>query len=78
VIPQITCLMNLTTGQLLEVVLAKPQADKKPDGSYPYNAGVNPNPVPLPAYSGFAGNPYGSLGTGFGVAAGFQQVSWSF
>ncbi|KAH8517031.1 hypothetical protein H0E87_005112 [Populus deltoides] len=65
-------------GQLLEVVLAKPQADKKPDGSYPYNAGVNPNPVPLPAYSGFAGNPYGSLGTGFGVAAGFQQVSWSF
>ncbi|KAH8517030.1 hypothetical protein H0E87_005112 [Populus deltoides] len=60
-------------GQLLEVVLAKPQADKKPDGSYPYNAGVNPNPVPLPAYSGFAGNPYGSLGTGFGVAAGFQQ-----
>ncbi|KAJ6729649.1 hypothetical protein OIU85_020547 [Salix viminalis] len=60
-------------GQLLEVVLAKPQADKKPDGAYPYNAGVNPNPVPLPAYSGFAGNPYGSLGTGFGVAAGFQQ-----
>ncbi|KAL9397090.1 hypothetical protein Peur_011343 [Populus x canadensis] len=60
-------------GQLLEVVLAKPQADKKPDGSYPYNIGVNPNPVPLPAYSGFAGNPYGSSGTGFGVAAGFQQ-----
>ncbi|KAJ6972609.1 heterogeneous nuclear ribonucleoprotein Q [Populus alba x Populus x berolinensis] len=65
-------------GQVLEVVLAKPQADKKPDAAYPYNAGVHPNPVPLPAYSGFAGNPYGSLGTGFGVASSFQQVSWSF
>ncbi|KAF9669124.1 hypothetical protein SADUNF_Sadunf14G0075400 [Salix dunnii] len=60
-------------GQVLEVVLAKPQADKKPDAAYPYNAGAHPNPVPLPAYSGFAGNPYGSLGTGFGVAASFQQ-----
>ncbi|KAJ6879680.1 hypothetical protein NC652_033089 [Populus alba x Populus x berolinensis] len=60
-------------GQVLEVVLAKPQADKKPDAAYPYNAGVHPNPVPLPAYSGFAGNPYGSLGTGFGVASSFQQ-----
>ncbi|CAK7348642.1 unnamed protein product [Dovyalis caffra] len=60
-------------GQLLEVVLAKPQADKKPDGAYPYNTGVHPNPVPLPAYSGFAGNPYGSMGSGFGAAAGFQQ-----
>jgi heterogeneous nuclear ribonucleoprotein R len=70
--------MNLTSGQVLEVVLAKPQADKKPDAAYPYNAGVHPNPVPLPAYSGFAGNPYGSLGTGFGVASSFQQVSWSF
>uniref|UniRef100_A0A6N2NCQ7 RRM domain-containing protein n=1 Tax=Salix viminalis TaxID=40686 RepID=A0A6N2NCQ7_SALVM len=60
-------------GQVLEVVLAKPQADKKPDAAYPYNAGVHPNPVPLPAYSGFAGNPYGSLGTGFGVAPSFQQ-----
>ncbi|KAJ6723156.1 hypothetical protein OIU74_007697 [Salix koriyanagi] len=60
-------------GQVLEVVLAKPQADKKPDAAYPYNVGVHPNPVPLPAYSGFAGNPYGSLGTGFGVAPSFQQ-----
>ncbi|KAJ6945972.1 hypothetical protein NC651_000905 [Populus alba x Populus x berolinensis] len=38
------------------------------------NAGVHPNLVPLPAYSGFAGNPYGSLGTGFGVASSFQQL----
>uniref|UniRef100_A0A2P2KCD2 RRM domain-containing protein n=3 Tax=Rhizophora mucronata TaxID=61149 RepID=A0A2P2KCD2_RHIMU len=60
-------------GQVLEVVLAKPQTDKKPDGAYPYSAGVHPSHVPYPAYSGFAGNPYGTLGTGFGVAANFQQ-----
>lgn len=59
---------------MLEVVLAKPQTDKKPDGAYPYNAGLHPSHVPHPTYGGFAANPYGSLGTGFGVPASFQQV----
>ncbi|KAK0582381.1 hypothetical protein LWI29_024953 [Acer saccharum] len=58
-------------GQLLEVVLAKPQTDKKPEGAYPYPAGVHPNHLPHAGYSGgFAGAPYSS---GFGVGAGFQQ-----
>ncbi|KAL5156269.1 Heterogeneous nuclear ribonucleoprotein Q [Glycine soja] len=60
-------------GQMLEVVLAKPQADKKPDGGYAYNPGLHPNHIPHPAYGNFSGNPYGSLGAGYGVAAGYQQ-----
>lgn len=60
-------------GQVLEVVLAKPQSDKKFDGSYTYNAGPHPNHLPHPGYGGFAGNPYSSLGSGYGVSAGFQQ-----
>jgi heterogeneous nuclear ribonucleoprotein R len=63
-----------TTGQVLEVVLAKPQADKKFEGSYPGNAVPHPNHLPHSGYGGFAGNPYGSLGSGYGVATGFQQV----
>lgn len=59
---------------MLEVVLAKPQADKKPDGGYAYNPGLHPNHIPHPAYGNFSGNPYGSLGAGYGVAAGYQQV----
>ncbi|KAK7829045.1 heterogeneous nuclear ribonucleoprotein q [Quercus suber] len=60
-------------GQVLEVVLAKPQTDKKFEGSYPHNAGPHPNHLPHPGYGGFAGNPYGSLGAGYGVATSFQQ-----
>lgn len=60
-------------GHVLEVVLAKPQSDKKTDVAYPYNAGIPPSQVAHPAYGGLAGNPYGSLGTGFGVPASFQQ-----
>ncbi|XP_048230662.1 heterogeneous nuclear ribonucleoprotein Q [Ricinus communis] len=60
-------------GQVLEVVLAKPQTDKKPDGVYPYPAALHPSHVTHPAYGGFAGNPYSSLGGGFGVASSFQQ-----
>ncbi|XP_044493718.1 heterogeneous nuclear ribonucleoprotein Q-like [Mangifera indica] len=60
-------------GQLLEVVLAKPQADKKPEGVYPYNAGVHSTHLPQSGYGGFAGNLYGSVGGGFGVAGAFQQ-----
>ncbi|KAE7999302.1 hypothetical protein FH972_003747 [Carpinus fangiana] len=60
-------------GQVLEVVLAKPQADKKFEGSYPGNVVPHPNHLPHSGYGGFAGNPYGSLGSGYGVATGFQQ-----
>lgn len=62
-------------GQMLEVVLAKPQAEKKPDG-YGYNAGHHPTHVPHPGYGSFSANPYGSLGAGYGVTAaggGYQQ-----
>lgn len=65
----------------MEVVLAKPQADKKPEGVYPYNAGVHSTHLPQSGYGGFAGNLYGSVGGGFGVAGAFQQVfrrSWYF
>ncbi|PQQ21737.1 heterogeneous nuclear ribonucleoprotein R [Prunus yedoensis var. nudiflora] len=61
-------------GQPLEVVLAKPQTEKKSDGAYPYNAGPHANHLPHPGYGGgFAGNPYGSVGAGYSVPAGFQQ-----
>ncbi|CAL5397587.1 unnamed protein product [Camellia sinensis] len=60
-------------GQVLEVCLAKPQSDKKFDGSNPHNSGLHPNYIPHPGYGGFPGNPYGPLGSGYGVATGFQQ-----
>ncbi|KAJ8748507.1 hypothetical protein K2173_003405 [Erythroxylum novogranatense] len=60
-------------GQVLEVVLAKPQADKKTDGAYSSSPGLHPSSAPYPTYGGFAGNPYSSLGGGFGVASSFQQ-----
>ncbi|KAI4355298.1 hypothetical protein L6164_004086 [Bauhinia variegata] len=60
-------------GQLLEVVLAKPQTEKKSDGGYGHNPGFHPNHPPYPGYGGFSGNPYGSAATGYGVTAGFQQ-----
>ncbi|GLU00878.1 hypothetical protein SLE2022_182150 [Rubroshorea leprosula] len=60
-------------GQVLEVVLAKPQTDKKIDVGYPYSTGLQPNHLMHPAYSGFAAAPYGSVGAGFGVATNFQQ-----
>ncbi|MBA0769434.1 hypothetical protein Gotri_018167 [Gossypium trilobum] len=60
-------------GQVLEVVLAKPQADKKTDAAYPYIAGLNPNHLQHPGYGGFTGTTYGSPSAGFGAATSFQQ-----
>ncbi|CAK9167042.1 unnamed protein product [Ilex paraguariensis] len=60
-------------GQVLEVVLAKPQTDKKIDGANPPNSGPHPNYIPHSVYGAFPGNAYGHVGTGYGVAAGFQQ-----
>ncbi|KAF5733271.1 heterogeneous nuclear ribonucleoprotein Q [Tripterygium wilfordii] len=61
-------------GQLLEVVLAKPQTDKKSDGAtaYPHNTGLHSNHLPHSGYGGF-GNPYGSVSAGYGVTPNFQQ-----
>ncbi|XP_008437829.1 heterogeneous nuclear ribonucleoprotein Q isoform X1 [Cucumis melo] len=59
-------------GQLLEVVLAKPQSDKKSDGAYSHISGSYPNHLLHGGYGGYGGNPYGSIG-GYGVTAGFHQ-----
>ncbi|XP_027335812.1 heterogeneous nuclear ribonucleoprotein Q-like [Abrus precatorius] len=61
-------------GQALEVVLAKPQTEKRSDGGYAFNPGLHPNHIPHPGYGGgIRGNLYNSLGAGYGVATGFQQ-----
>ncbi|CAN0889407.1 Heterogeneous nuclear ribonucleoprotein Q [Linum grandiflorum] len=60
-------------GQALEVVLAKPQTDKRSDGAYLYGAGLPPAHVASPSYGAFAPNPYGAMGGGFGGASTFQQ-----
>lgn len=66
-------LVNILAGQVLEVVLAKPQAEKKFDAANPHNPQV-PNYIPHPGYAGIPVNPYASMATGYGGAAGFQQV----
>ncbi|XP_009759901.1 heterogeneous nuclear ribonucleoprotein Q isoform X1 [Nicotiana tabacum] len=61
-------------GQVLEVVLAKPQTEKKFDAAAgPHNAMPHPNYIPHPGYGAFPVNPYGHLSAGYGAAAGFQQ-----
>ncbi|KAJ9563356.1 hypothetical protein OSB04_008516 [Centaurea solstitialis] len=61
-------------GQVLEVVLAKPQSDRKPDGINPHYAGPHPNYIPHTVYGGFAANPYGgNVGPRYGVSPSFQQ-----
>ncbi|KVH97329.1 Nucleotide-binding, alpha-beta plait [Cynara cardunculus var. scolymus] len=59
-------------GQVLEVVLAKPQSDRKPDGINSHYSGPHPNYIPHPVYGGFSASPYG--GTRYGVNPSFQQV----
>lgn len=65
--------LYILAGQVLEVVLAKPQAERKFDAANPHNAQV-PNYIPHPGYGGMPVNPYASIATGYGGAAGFQQV----
>uniref|UniRef100_A0A7C8ZXT6 RRM domain-containing protein n=1 Tax=Opuntia streptacantha TaxID=393608 RepID=A0A7C8ZXT6_OPUST len=57
-------------GQALEVTMAKPQTDKKSETAASFNTA--PNYLPPQAY-GFAGNPYGAMGAGYGAAGGYQQ-----
>lgn len=56
----------------MEVVLAKPQPEKKSDGAYPYGAALHPAHLPHAGYGGFAGASYGSVGAGLGVTSGYQ------
>ncbi|KAJ8478358.1 hypothetical protein OPV22_022085 [Ensete ventricosum] len=56
-------------GHVLEVSLAKPQADKKPE--HAAKPGIIPNLPSYPPY-GYSGDPYGAYGGGYG-AAGFGQ-----
>ncbi|KAI3796477.1 hypothetical protein L1987_39148 [Smallanthus sonchifolius] len=60
-------------GQVLEVVLAKPQSDRKSDQSNnPHHSGPHPNYIPHNVYGGFsAASPYGA--TRYGVNPSFQQ-----
>lgn len=58
---------------MLDVTMAKPQTDKKTEAAASFPAGVN---YLAPPTYGFAGNPYGSLGAGYGVASGYQQVCY--
>jgi hypothetical protein len=53
----------LDAGQVLEVSMAKPLADKKPDHSHRPGGGPN---YPLPPYGGggYMGDPYGAYGGG--------------
>ncbi|KZV47854.1 hypothetical protein F511_38531 [Dorcoceras hygrometricum] len=53
-------------GQVLEVVLAKPQADKKLDAATPHNPSPIPNYIPHQGYTGITMNPYAPM-------SGFQQ-----
>ncbi|KAM7260902.1 hypothetical protein ACFE04_026377 [Oxalis oulophora] len=57
-------------GHALEVVLAKPQGEKKPD---PYSVGIPPTHLPHAGYAGFAGAPYAAASSGFTVPGSFQQ-----
>ncbi|CAN8308818.1 unnamed protein product [Cochlearia groenlandica] len=58
-------------GQPLEVVLAKPQAERKQDTPYSYGAAPTPAPFAHPpaTFGGFAAAPYGAMG----IAGSFNQ-----
>ncbi|KAK9051382.1 hypothetical protein SSX86_028009 [Deinandra increscens subsp. villosa] len=59
-------------GQVLEVVLAKPQSDRKSDGSNnPHHSGPHPNYIPHNVYGGFSASPYAA--PRYGANTSFQQ-----
>ncbi|KAL9676945.1 hypothetical protein QQ045_005167 [Rhodiola kirilowii] len=55
-------------GKLLEVNLAKPQSDKKPNGQVLYGSGLYSN-----HRNSCATYPYGSAGAEYGISSGFRQ-----
>lgn len=60
----------MVSGQVIEVVLAKPQTDKKSDhASNSYRAGQLPTYPQYPSYA-YGGDPYAGYGGGYGAAAG--------
>ncbi|KAI3818483.1 hypothetical protein L1987_12291 [Smallanthus sonchifolius] len=59
-------------GQVLEVVLAKPQSERKPDGiNNPHHSGSPPNYIPHSVYGGFSASPY--VAPRYGANPSFQQ-----
>ncbi|XP_051145693.1 heterogeneous nuclear ribonucleoprotein Q isoform X2 [Andrographis paniculata] len=60
-------------GQAIEVVLAKPQTEKKFDAANSHAASPIPNYIPHPGYAGIPMNPYPPIAAGYSAAAGFQQ-----
>nr|XP_043624840.1 heterogeneous nuclear ribonucleoprotein Q [Erigeron canadensis]XP_043624841.1 heterogeneous nuclear ribonucleoprotein Q [Erigeron canadensis] len=62
-------------GKFLEVVLAKPQNERKTDGTIPHHAVPQPNYIPHAVYGGFAANPYAATVAAprYGVTPSFQQ-----
>ncbi|GAU13697.1 hypothetical protein TSUD_348010, partial [Trifolium subterraneum] len=49
------------------------ETEKYEIDGYAYNTGLHPSHLPHPGYGNFSGNLYGSVGAGYGVAAGYQQ-----
>ncbi|KAG1359137.1 heterogeneous nuclear ribonucleoprotein Q [Cocos nucifera] len=61
-------------GHVVDVALAKPQVDKKPDhASNSFKPGLLSSLPPYPAY-GYTGDPYGAYGGGYGAAGIGQPV----
>uniref|UniRef100_A0A1J3EBB1 Heterogeneous nuclear ribonucleoprotein Q n=1 Tax=Noccaea caerulescens TaxID=107243 RepID=A0A1J3EBB1_NOCCA len=60
-------------GHPLEVVLAKPQAERKHDASSYYGAAPTPAPFTHSTFGGFAAPPYAAMGSGLGIAGSFNQ-----
>ncbi|GFP88171.1 heterogeneous nuclear ribonucleoprotein q [Phtheirospermum japonicum] len=61
-------------GHILEVVLAKPQTEKKFDTANPLNPSPIPNYIPHPGFGGIPVSPYAApMAAGYGATAGFQQ-----
>ncbi|KAL3622318.1 nuclear ribonucleoprotein Q [Castilleja foliolosa] len=61
-------------GHMLEVVLAKPQTEKKFDTANPLYPAPIPNYIAHPGFGGIPVSPYAApMAAGYGATAGFQQ-----
>ncbi|KAK4743511.1 hypothetical protein SAY87_001512 [Trapa incisa] len=57
-------------GHMLEVVLAKPQSEKKPDT---FNSGIHASHFAGVGYGGVISNPFGAPHSGYGSSSSFHQ-----
>ncbi|KAK4793948.1 hypothetical protein SAY86_011942 [Trapa natans] len=57
-------------GHALEVVLAKPQSEKKSDT---FNIGIHASQLAGAGYGGVISNPFGAPHSGYGISSSFQQ-----